>query len=87
MIFYIFHAAKQSRSFGRNVINNNSINKSVYSGTCNKKLPTTGQPEMGDCLLMADVLSDIVKYTSDKRPLILKDHVRGGLSVQFSMWM
>ena len=46
----------------------------LYSETCDERPPMRDQPVMGDCLLAAVFLFDIVKYTSDERPPLLKYH-------------
>ncbi len=44
----------------------------VNSETCDERPPIRDRPSMGDGLLMVDVF-DIVRYTSDERPPLLKD--------------
>ena len=46
----------------------------MYSETCDERPPTRDLPETGDHRLMSVVIFDIVKYTSDRRPPLLKDH-------------
>ena len=63
-----------------------SPSKKVMSVSCrNTMKPVTSdlltrdQHVNNDRLLMAVVLSDTVKYTSDERPPLLKDHYFGGI--------